>query len=98
MTRVWSVVMAGLWVLAFGLSAQAATLEWDRNSEADMKDYFVLQCLGTGCTVDPLSSAVNVVPQAPIRGETLGASGDHESGGGVCREGAGSERECLGAV
>lgn len=53
----------------------ALTLEWDRNTEVDMKDYQVYACFTIGCTVVKQTSsligtiphpAVGVVPQFPM--------------------------------
>ena len=64
--------------LAFVLAAsfaQAATLTWDRNVEADLKDYHVYACFTAGCTIVPsattlqgsvLQPAVGVVPSFVI--------------------------------
>lgn len=37
--------------LAFAVSADAASLLWDRNTEADMDHYNVYACFTSGCTV-----------------------------------------------
>lgn len=38
-------------VLTIGANAEAATLIWDRNTEADMKDYQVWACFTPNCVV-----------------------------------------------
>ena len=48
------------------IPALAATLSWDRNSEPDMKDYQVRQCLIAGCTVALTDPVIAVVLQPAI--------------------------------
>lgn len=46
------IVLSGIVsLLAFGGSAEAATLAWDRNSESDMDHYNLYGCFTAGCTV-----------------------------------------------
>lgn len=50
-----------LLLILLPVPAFAATLSWDRNSEIDMKDYFVRECTTAGCTVtqaDPIIATV----------------------------------------
>jgi hypothetical protein len=56
-------------VLGMAIAANAATLTWDRNTEADMKDYAVYACFVKNCTVvqGVLSLQTGFVPQ-PIAG------------------------------
>lgn len=63
------------------LSAEAATLIWDRNSETDMLDYKVRQCSTAGCVValtDPviatvLQTATGVKPSIAVTPVGAGA-------------------------
>lgn len=44
--------------------AEAKDLAWDRNAEADMKEYTVLMCSTSGCTpADTVANTVATVPQ-----------------------------------
>lgn len=38
-------------ILMLAGNAYAVTLEWDRNTESDMRDYHVYACYTKGCTV-----------------------------------------------
>lgn len=40
--------------LVFASQALSATLTWDRNTEADMKDYHVYGCFTHGCAVQKI--------------------------------------------
>lgn len=53
-------------VLASASIGFASTATWDRNTEADMKDYDVYVCTTPGCTITDANKAtlkVGVVPQ-----------------------------------
>lgn len=53
--------------LVFPVSALAATLEWDRNGENDMKDYQVWACFLPNCTVLKLpGNLMGVVSQPAV--------------------------------
>lgn len=56
-------ILEGLSVLSYG-----ATLEWDRNTEADMRDYEVYTCTpNPTCTVQQLpANRIGVVPQVAM--------------------------------
>lgn len=54
-------------VLAFAASAQAASLTWDRNAEADVQDYVIYGCFVPGCTVEKTQAMkVATVPQTAV--------------------------------
>jgi uncharacterized membrane protein YidH (DUF202 family) len=60
-----------LCLLSVPALAQAATVEWDRNSEADLKEYPVYTCVlvppATTCTVvQSLASQIGVTPQSAV--------------------------------
>lgn len=64
-----AIVFFGLCVLAsFAMRANAATLQWDRNTETDMKDYEVYSCTpNPTCTVQQsVTSRIGVVPQPAV--------------------------------
>ena len=48
-------------LLLLPIPALAATLSWDTNSETDMKDYLVRQCVTVGCVVTPASPVIATV-------------------------------------
>ena len=48
------------------IPAFSATLSWDRNSEVDMQDYLVRQCVTVGCTVTASSPVIATVLQPSI--------------------------------
>jgi len=50
------------------VKAHAATLQWDRNSEADMKEYEVYTCTpNPTCTVlQTIATRIGVVPQTAV--------------------------------
>ena len=54
--------------LLFTSAAFAATLEWDRNTEADMDHYNIYTCPTAGCTVVKSAATKHavVVPQPPV--------------------------------
>jgi hypothetical protein len=54
-------------VVLFGLVGlvHAATLEWDRNTETDMKDYQVWACFTANCVV--IKSAATLQPGAVVQ-------------------------------
>jgi len=56
-------------ILAFLITgnAIAATLEWKKNTEIDMKDYLVYGCFVTGCVVLQNSLPLGIVTQ-PVTG------------------------------
>ncbi len=55
---VWLFVLAA--VICAPMLAMAATLDWDRNSEPDMKDYQVYACFTPSCVV--IKSATMIQP------------------------------------
>lgn len=61
--KTWLVVV----MLLVSTPAFAINLEWNRNSEADMRDYNVYVCQVAGCTVQPIASAkVGTVVQPAV--------------------------------
>lgn len=59
--------MIFLAALLFATPSFALDIEWNRNVEADMKDYHVYACQTAGCTVQPVSSMlVGTVPQPAL--------------------------------
>ena len=53
--------------LLFAVPAQAETLTWERNAEADMKDYGIYACFTKGCTVvQTLSMLHGTVAQTAV--------------------------------
>lgn len=65
--KVWTILFCGLVGAAGGLlgaiPSHALTLEWDRNTESDMKEYHLKGCdTGATCTIDP-TVTIGVVPQ-----------------------------------
>jgi hypothetical protein len=60
----------GVWLCAASLTS-AATLEWDRNTEPDMKDYQVWACFTANCIV--IKSAANLQP-GPVNQPAAGVN------------------------
>lgn len=54
-----AVIIAGL----ASVSQAATELAWDRNADADMKEYKVYACLTAGCTASKVSPLAGVVAQ-----------------------------------
>lgn len=52
-------------VVLLPMSAMAATLNWDRNSEPDMKDYQVYACFTPSCVV--IKSPTMIQPGAVVQ-------------------------------
>lgn len=50
--------------LVYPVLAKSATLEWDRNTEADVKDYLIYGCFTAGCTV--LQQPTMLIPIPPV--------------------------------
>lgn len=48
-----NMLLVALWLCEIGLCgvAEAATLEWDRNGEPDMKDYAIYACFTPSCVL-----------------------------------------------
>lgn len=62
-------LLVGILCLGFALSgeAKAATLDWDRNSETNMKDYNVYVCVVKGCIVQATAAQLKQnVLQTPV--------------------------------
>ena len=69
------IVLMSLAFMLLAGTAYAETLAWDRNAEADMKDYQVYACFTSGCTVTKaaamlqgtvMQTAVGVRPSFPV--------------------------------
>ena len=57
----------GLFILGSAGLAQALTLQWDRNTEADMALYTVYGCATPGCTVTAVPALkIGSVPQPAV--------------------------------
>lgn len=68
--RIYVHMQAVVWALALGVvSVSAQTLEWDRNSEPDMKDYLIWVCQTPGCTVTMSSATFKGTVPHPSAGK-----------------------------
>ena len=68
MSKKWYILIGLVlfcWLVAFTMYAFSATLQWDRNTESDMKEYRVKGCDTVGCTIDPTVN-LGVVPQPSL--------------------------------
>lgn len=90
---------ASLFVSLFFVGmAQASVLEWDRNSETDLKDYQVWICLTQNCVVIKSASTLQptTVPQTAVGLKptfTIDLSGKEGSAAVTARDGSLNESE-----